>query len=60
MIVARPFDRLPGEVELIALREFVPSATAPLSLRDRDGDAPTITLGSVLPGAAAALTCSCC
>ena len=56
MIVARPFERLAGETELIALREFVPSATAPLSLRDRNGDVPSVTLGSVLPGAAAALT----
>ena len=56
MIVARPFQGLNGECELIALREFVPSATAPLTLRDTTEDTPTITLGSVLPGAAAALT----
>ena len=56
MIVARPFEGLDGECELIALREFVPSATAPLTLRDATDDTPSITLGSVLPGAAAALT----
>ncbi len=54
MIVARPFAGLAAETELIALREFVPSATAPLRLRR--ADAPAVTLGSVLPGAAAALT----
>lgn len=54
LIVARPFAGLAAEVELIALREFVPSATAALTI-DR-ADAPSITLGSVLPAAAAALT----
>jgi hypothetical protein len=52
--VARPFAGLVAETELIALREFVPSATAPLTVRQPD--APKITLGSVLPAAAAALT----
>ncbi|GGM10761.1 preprotein translocase SecA [Nakamurella endophytica] len=56
MIVARPFAGLEAETELIALREFVPSATAPLTLRDAAPDAPTVTLATVLPGAAAALT----
>lgn len=56
MIVARPFAGLAGETELIALREFVPSATATLHLRAATADTPPITLGSVLPGAAAALT----
>lgn len=56
MIVARPFEGLAEETELIALREFVPSATAPLRLRDAGDDTPSITLGSVLPGAAAAIT----
>ncbi len=54
LIVARPFAGLAAETELIALREFVPSATAPLTI-DRE-DVPSITLGSVLPAAAAALT----
>jgi len=51
--VARPLEGLAGECELIALREFVPSATAPLKLAkpaDRE-----ITLATVLPMAAAAL-----
>lgn len=56
MMVGRPFEGLSGEVELIALREFVPSATAPLILKDADDDTPSVLLGSVLPGAAAALT----
>lgn len=56
MIVARPFAGLASETELIALREFVPSATAELHLKDAGPDTPVITLGSVLPGAAAALT----
>jgi hypothetical protein len=53
MPVNRPFEGLAGECELIALREFVPSATAPLTLSvetDR-----TVTLASVLPMAAAGL-----
>lgn len=56
LIVARPFAGLAGETELIALREFVPSATAALQLAEATADTPPITLGSVLPGAAAALT----
>jgi len=49
--VAQPFEGLAAEPELIALREFVPSATAKLSLVDGDRD---VTLGTVLPMAAAA------
>lgn len=56
LIVARPFQGLPSEAELIALREFVPSATAELRLKTAGEGTPSITLGSVLPGAAAALT----
>ncbi|MEO7125407.1 MAG: DUF5926 family protein [Nakamurella sp.] len=56
MIVARPFAGLSSETELIALREFVPSATATLQLCDATAKTPSITLGSVLPGAAASLT----
>ncbi|MBO0854687.1 MAG: hypothetical protein J2P18_13105 [Nocardia sp.] len=51
--VARPFEGLAAECDLVALREFVPSATAPLSLTasaDRQVD-----LATVLPGAVAAL-----
>ncbi|MDQ3788739.1 MAG: SEC-C domain-containing protein [Actinomycetota bacterium] len=51
--VGRPFEGLASECELIALREFVPSATSPLALSvDTDR---TVTLATVLPMAAAAL-----
>jgi hypothetical protein len=58
MIITRPFAGLAAETELIALREFVPSASAPLTLLPtvtETTDRP-VTLASVLPGAAAALT----
>jgi Family of unknown function (DUF5926)/SEC-C motif len=48
--VARPFAGLVAERDLVALREFVPSATAPLTVGDR-----TVLLGSLLPGAAPAM-----
>lgn len=51
--VARPFQGLTGECELIALREFVPSGTAPLSLKTAP-ERP-LSLATVLPMAAAAL-----
>jgi len=53
VIVSRPFEGLAAERQLVALREFVPSATAPLPLAqpgDRD-----VTLASLLPGAASAV-----
>lgn len=53
VFVGRPFEGLAAEPELIALREFVPSATAPLTLAE-PGDTQ-VTLASVLPGAAAAM-----
>lgn len=53
VFVGRPFEGLAAEPELIALREFVPSATAPLTLAE-PGD-KQVTLASVLPGAAAAM-----
>lgn len=56
LIVTRPFAGLAAETELIALREFVPSASAPLRLREARDGVPSVTLASVLPGAAAALT----
>jgi hypothetical protein len=34
--VARTFEGLPGECDWVALREFVPAATAPLALADSD------------------------
>lgn len=51
VIVTRPFEGLAMEPELVALREFVPSATAKLPLRDGS----PVTLATVLPMAAAAL-----
>ncbi|MBK1784426.1 DUF5926 family protein [Prauserella cavernicola] len=52
VFVARPFEGLAAEPELIAMREFVPSGTARLTLAD-DAERK-ITLGTVLPMAAAA------
>ncbi|MGB2722530.1 MAG: DUF5926 family protein [Rhodococcus sp. (in: high G+C Gram-positive bacteria)] len=48
----RPFEGLAAECDIVALREFVPSATAtaPITV-----DGRTITLATVLPGAVAAL-----
>jgi hypothetical protein len=50
--VARPFEGLAGECELVALREFVPSGTAKLTLTTEGRE---VTLATVLPMAAAAL-----
>ena len=50
VIVTRPFEGLAAECDLVALREFLPSATAPLPLLK--GSA---RLTSVLPGASAAM-----
>ena len=56
--MTRPFAGRVDEPDLIALRELVPSATAPLTLteaaRTEYGDRP-VTLGTMLPGAAHAL-----
>ncbi len=48
--VVRPFAGMTAECDLVALREFVPSATAPLRVGDR-----TVTLGTLLPMAAPAM-----
>lgn len=50
VLVPRPYAGLAAECDLVALREFVPSATAPLPSEGR-----ALTLATVLPGAAAAL-----
>jgi Family of unknown function (DUF5926)/SEC-C motif len=50
VFVARPFAGLTAERDLVAMREFVPSATAPLTVGDR-----TVLLGSLLPMAAPAM-----
>jgi hypothetical protein len=49
---ARPFAGLSGECDLIAMREFVPAATAPLRLKGSDRE---LLLCTLLPGAAPAL-----
>ena len=48
--VARPFAGLAAERDLVALREFVSSATAPLRVGER-----TMRLGTMLPAAAPAM-----
>ena len=50
--VARPFEGMPSECDVIALRELVPAATAPLNLEDGDR---TVRLATLLPGAAPAM-----
>ncbi len=58
VFVARPFAGLTGECDLVALRELVPAATAPLTLADGVDAAGTgreVLLCSLLPGAAPAL-----
>jgi hypothetical protein len=50
--VGRPFEGLASECDVIALRELVPAATAPLKLVDGDRQ---VTLCTLLPGAAPAL-----
>ena len=53
VIVTRPFAGLAAECDLVALRELLPSATAPLPLTT-PLEVP-VTVTSVLPGASAAL-----
>ncbi|GGF47863.1 preprotein translocase SecA [Marmoricola endophyticus] len=50
--VRRPFEGLPGECDLVALREFVPAATADVPLKE---GGRSVRLCSLLPGAAPAL-----
>ncbi|HEY6425247.1 MAG TPA: DUF5926 family protein [Pseudonocardiaceae bacterium] len=51
--VRRPFAGLAAECQLVAMREFVPSATARLPLVESDGR--EVTLATLLPTAAAAM-----
>lgn len=53
VIVTRPFAGLAAECDLVALRELLPSATAPLPLAQPLRG--PVTIASVLPGACAAL-----
>jgi hypothetical protein len=50
--VARPFEGLPSECDIVAMRELVPSATAPLTV---EGSDKPVTLCSLLPMAAPAM-----
>ena len=50
--VGRPFEGLPSECDVVAMRELVPAATAPLALEDSDR---TVQLCSLLPMAAPAM-----
>ena len=50
--VARPFEGMPDECDVIALRELVPAATTPLTLRDGDR---AVRLCTLLPMAAPAM-----
>jgi hypothetical protein len=50
--VGRPFEGLPSECDIVAMRELVPSATAPLSVKGTD---KPVTLCSLLPTAAPAM-----
>lgn len=52
--VARPFEGLPGECDLVALRELVPSAT--VSLAVKGFESTPVTLATLLPGAAPAMS----
>jgi len=52
LFVPRPFEGYVSECDLVALRELVPAATAPLTLADGDR---TVRLCSLLPGAAPAM-----
>jgi hypothetical protein len=53
VFVRRPFEGLAGECDVVAMREIVPAATAPLTLRDHPGR--SVTLCTLLPMAAPAL-----
>ena len=50
--VARPFEGMPSECDVVALRELVPAATAPLTL---EGSDRVVKLCSLLPMAAPAM-----
>jgi hypothetical protein len=50
----RPFEGLPGETDIVAMRELVPAATAPLKLVGEHADRK-VTLATVLPMAAPAV-----
>ncbi|MFT4286385.1 DUF5926 family protein [Nocardioides sp.] len=51
--VKRPFEGLPGECDIVAMRELVPAATAPLTIKGHEDR--TVLLASLLPVAAPAM-----
>ena len=55
--VARPFEGLAGECDVIALRELVPAATAPLTLAEgvTGAGSRVVRLNTLLPAAAPAM-----
>jgi hypothetical protein len=55
VFVNRPFEGMPSECDVVALRELVPAATAPLTLADGVGDGRQVQLCSLLPMAAPAM-----
>jgi hypothetical protein len=54
VFVQRPFEGMPSECDLVALRELVPAATAPLPLTGEYADR-TVQLCTLLPGASPAM-----
>ena len=54
VFVARPFEGMPSECDVVALRELVPAATAPLPLVGEYADR-TVQLCTLLPAAAPAM-----
>jgi len=56
VFVSRPFEGLPSECDLVAMRELVPAATAPLTLTKTAGSDRKVQLCSLLPMAAPAMS----
>jgi hypothetical protein len=56
VFVARPFEGMPGECDLVAMREIVAAATAPFPLKPGVADGRSVQLCSLLPMAAPALS----
>ncbi len=55
VLVGRPFAGMAAEADLVALRELVPSATAPVTLTAEYAGDRAVVVGSLLPMAAPAL-----
>ena len=54
MPVARPFEGIPGEANLVAMREIIPAATLPATTTSEYGDR-AFTFATLLPNAVPAL-----